>query len=145
MKEDGERERETTFLSPGSTFLTSLASFDAFSSLAVNIFQSILCSSYFHVATGTKLHTLSELHEHHLWYMTFASLKKQKKKVASRTKEQNKAYQSAVCLGQKITDMLLGDCLALICAQRPGRLNNGGLGLFLLSEVRCLSQAGTFV
>lgn len=63
---------------------------------------------------------------------------------ASTTKEQNKAYQRVLCdLGQKITDMLLGDCLALICAQQPGRLNNGGLGLFLLSEVPCLSQTGT--
>lgn len=62
----GERERETTFLSPGSTFLTSLASFDVFSSLAVNIFQSLVLSSYFHVAAGTKLHSLSGLHEHNL-------------------------------------------------------------------------------
>lgn len=64
---------------------------------------------------------------------------------ASITEEHNKAYQNAVCLGHKITDMLPGDCLASICTQWPGKLNNEGLGLFLLSKVRCLSQAGTRV
>lgn len=54
-------------------------------------------------------------------------------------------HTRVLCLRQKITDMLLGDCLALICAQRPGRLNNRGLGLCMLSKVHCLSHTGTFV
>lgn len=39
----------------------------------------------------------------------------------------------------------VGDSLALIWARRPGSLNNGDPGLFMLSKVSSLSHTGTLV